>query len=270
MKLKEIPVSLFFELKLRLLNLDKLKSSNGKELPVVVSLTSIPSRLSRLHITIKSVLNQSSKPSKIVLWLHDTLQNSVPSSLYKLQGDIFEIKFTNLNSSHVKLLPSLTQFPNHIIVTCDDDLIYDFDWLKGLYEHHLKSPNAIVAHTVRQIQMDDNGNFLPYNQWRLRDNNKNNTFLAIGSSGILYPKKCFSNEIHNQAIYMKLAPKADDLWFKAVAMISNVQIEKTKKAPKYLIPVMATQQISLKKENIGQNKNNIQWQALVEYFNLKF
>lgn len=269
MKSREVPYSMFYESKFRLMNTEKLKSKTGNELPVIVSLTTIPFRLNRVFVTVRSILNQSQKPSKIILWLHDSLRNKVPKSLKKLEGDIFSVQFTPLNSSHVKLVPTIAKYPDQVIVTCDDDLMYDENWLKGLYEQHLKHPSAIIAHKVRQIQFDENQKPLTYGKWKLSDSNKPETFLALGSSGILYPVNCFIDQVVDDELYMKLAPKADDLWFKAMTILSNRTIVTTDFEPENTYPRMATQKVSLKKQNIGQNKNNQQWEALVDYFKLK-
>mgnify|MGYP006199790323 CR=1 FL=1 len=269
MKSKQVPYSIYSEAKLRLLNTKKIKNHNGNELPVIVSFTSIPFRLNRIHLVVRSLLNQTKRPKKIILWLDQSLENKIPNNLKKLYGDIFSIEFTSLNSSHVKLVPTLEKYPDEIIVTCDDDLMYDENWLQGLYEEHLKHPKDIVAYTLRQIQFDENKNLLPYNKWKLNDLSKPNTFLALGYNGILYPPHALPKEAVNAELYMKLAPKADDLWFKAMAMLNNTNIRKVTSIPKENIPIMATQKVSLKKLNVGQLKNNQQWEALVEYFNLK-
>lgn len=269
MKSRQVPYSIFAEVKLRLLNTKKIKNFDGNEIPVIISLTSIPFRLNRLHLVIKSLLLQTSRPKKIILWLDNSLQNKIPTNLKKLYGDIFSIEFTSLNSSHVKLVPTLEKYPNEIIVTCDDDLVYDKDWLKDLYEEHLQYPQDIVAYTVRQIQFDENNNLLPYNQWKIKDLSKSSTLLALGYNGILYPPNTLPKETLNSELYMRLAPKADDLWFKAMALLNNTTIRKVRKIPKENIPIMATQKVSLKKQNIGKLKNNQQWEALVEHFNLK-
>lgn len=269
MKSREVPYSMFYESKFRLMSAEKLKAKTGKEIPVIVSLTTIPFRLNRVFVTVRSILNQTQKPEKIILWLHDSLKNKIPKSLKKLEGELFSIQFTPLNSSHVKLVPTLAEYPDKIIVTCDDDLMYDENWLKGLYEKHLEHPTAIIAHKVRQIQFDENHKPLTYTKWKLSDNNKPETFLALGSSGVLYPKNCFTNQVLNEDLYMELAPKADDLWFKAMTIISGRTIVKTNFDPENTYPRMATQKVSLKKQNIGQNKNNLQWEALVDYFKLE-
>lgn len=269
MKSREVPYSMFYESKFRLMNAEKLKSKTGNELPVIVSLTTIPFRLNRVFVTVRSILNQSQKPAKIILWLHESLKDKIPAQLKKLEGEIFSIQFTKLNSSHVKLVPTLAEYGDQIIVTCDDDLMYDKNWLKGLYNQHLKNPTAIIAHKVRQIQFDENHQPLTYSKWILTDSNKPETFLALGSSGVLYPANCFIDQVLDDQLYMQLAPKADDLWFKAMTMLSGREIIQTEFEPENTYPRMATQKVSLKKQNIGQNKNNLQWKALVDYFKLK-
>ncbi len=89
MKSKEVPYSIISELKLRLLNTKKLKNFEGNEIPVIVSLTSIPFRLNRLHLVVKSLLIQTNKPKKIILWLDSSLENKIPNNLKRL----FSISF---------------------------------------------------------------------------------------------------------------------------------------------------------------------------------
>jgi hypothetical protein len=70
MKLKEHPGSLYHTPKLRFNSLEKITKSSNNELPVIVSLTTIPSRLQKVHITIRSILTQNPKPKKVVLWIN--------------------------------------------------------------------------------------------------------------------------------------------------------------------------------------------------------
>jgi hypothetical protein len=268
MKLKEIPLSIYFELRLKLLNTEKLKTTKQDQLPVIVSLTSIPSRLKKVHITIKSVLDQVQKPKKIILWLNEADKNHVPKSLTKLEGDIFNIKYTPLTCSHKKLIHTLELYPEAIIVTCDDDFIYDKKWLENLYDSYLLHPKNIIANQIRQIQYYNN-KLLSYKYWNLKDPEQNKTILAIGAGGILYPPNALSPLASDSQLFLKLAPKADDLWFKAMALLQGTTVIQTKNPPKRLIPIMGTQMISLKKENVDQNKNVSQWEALTEYFNLE-
>jgi hypothetical protein len=267
MKLKEIPLSIYYTLKLNCLNVKNLNEEK-KTIPVIVSLTSIPSRLKYIHITVRSILNQSEKPKKIVLWLHENDGNKIPEKLKILIGPKFEIKFSKINCPHLKLVESLKEFPNQLIATCDDDFIYSENWLGSLYHTHLNHPNAIIAHRLRQIQYNSLGELLPYKQWNLTDVSHKKSYLAIGSEGVLYPPNSLDEVVIDDKLFLKLAPKADDLWFKAMSLIKNTEIIKCDKPPKFIIPVYGTQEVSLKKENVNNNRNLTQWEALTNYFKL--
>lgn len=156
MKVKEIPVSLFHQAKLSWQSQRKL-IANKKQVPVIVSLASIPSRLNIVHLTIRSILNQDVLPEKIVLWLHEDLKDSIPKSLNVLVGDLFSIKYADYFSSHRKLVEPLKLYPNKIIVTCDDDMMYRKNWLSKLYQAHENHPDHIVANQTRCITYSSDG-----------------------------------------------------------------------------------------------------------------
>ena len=68
---------------------------------------------------------------------------------------------------------------------------------------------------------------------------------------------------------MELAPRADDLWFKAMAILNNTPTITPKNKSRTPIPIIGSQKVALKKTNIGADKNRVQWQALVDHFNFK-
>src|SRR5690606_30138337 len=115
MKVKEMPVSLYYQVKYSFFGLGGLNTKKNDSVPVIVSLTSIPSRFKKLHLGIKSILDQSVLPEKIVLWLNESQRGKIPKSLEKLKGSIFEIRYSQLDCSHLKLVESLKHFPNKII-----------------------------------------------------------------------------------------------------------------------------------------------------------
>jgi len=111
MKPKEIPGMLFEACKLKCMRLRSLNDVNKHQLPVVVSLTSIPSRLEKLHYTIRSLMAQSHRPEKILLWLHADLKIKIPKPLAILESNLFEIRYNEFTCSHRKLVHSLEAFP---------------------------------------------------------------------------------------------------------------------------------------------------------------
>ncbi len=270
MKVKEIPVSIYHTLRLLSKNMGALKKNYKKEIPVIVSLTSIPSRLHTLHIVVRSLLDQEVMPKKILLWLNDSLKNDIPPQLSKLLCDRFEIKFSELTCSHRKLIHSLELFDNEIIVTCDDDLIYRSNWLKLLYKEHLEYPEQVVANQTRYIRTTPDGELLPYKQWTYPNEGAHNpkAVIPIGAGGVLYPPKSLAKETTDVDLFLQLTPKADDLWFKAMSTIKGTLSREAIEKSSYPIPIAGSQKESLKKTNIDKDKNRTQWMAVSEHFNI--
>lgn len=269
MKLKELPTSLFHEFKLRLTPIGRLISPTAEVLPVIVSLTTIESRLSIVDITIRSILCQQQIPEKIILWINVKLKDAIPSSLKKLEEfKFFEIKFNEYNSPHRKLLSTMECFPNRTIVTIDDDIIYSRNWLGNLYQTHIENPQCIVTNTARIIQYDEKGFVLPYAEWKHAQSQKHHLNLPIGYSGTLYPPNSLHEDVLNWDLALKIAPKADDLWYKAMSLRKGTESIVSSRKTK-LYPLRATQKNSLRRTNVGEDMNRIQWQQLHDSFNLQ-
>jgi len=267
---KELPISLLKSLQLLGIPKKNLVKPKKEEIPVIISLTSIPSRLNTLHLVVRSLLAQDVSAEKIVLWLNNDLKDTIPSALKKLTSERFEIRYSDLNCSHRKLIHSLELFPNHTIVTCDDDLMYRKNWLSTIYGEHQKQPDKIIGNHVVHIQHDDAGQPIPFKKWKNPQSKKINPWAAtpIGAWGVLYPPHSLHQKVLDENLFMQLAPKADDLWFKAMALLQGTQSIQASQTPKEPIPIVGTQKIALKKENLGQDKNTVQWNALEKHFKL--
>lgn len=272
MKLKEYIPAMMTAHRLKKIPLKTLKSSASCTLPVIVTLTSIPTRLKTIHITIRSLLNQTRKPEKIILWLDDEIRTLVPKSLEILIGDIFEIRTEKLSPSpHSKLVYSLATFPNTTLVTCDDDLVYSDHWLESLYNEHKKHPTSIIANKCRLISYDKKGAVLPYKQWpiNLQTGITDKNLLALGFGGVLYPVKSLHPDATNQDLFLKLTPKADDLWFKMMSYLQGTEIRRPTSPAAEATPIIGSQEVSLKKTNVREDGNRSQWLALCEHYSIK-
>lgn len=109
---------------------NKISSSNNLILDdVIISLTSYPKRINTVCKTIYSLLNQDVKASKIYLYLtHQEFPRKeieLPENLLELIPKGLIIKWTDNIGSYTKLIPALTEFPEKIIVTVDDDMVYN-------------------------------------------------------------------------------------------------------------------------------------------------
>lgn len=270
MKLKEYPASLWTSHRLSRLPHDLLHQRPDITLPLIVSLTSIPSRLGRLHLTIRSLLAGAQKPERVVLWLNDALRGALPDSLRRMEGPLFEIRFAGLTSSHRKLVHALAAFPGATIVTCDDDVMYDSTWLVRLHNDHLRHPDSVIAHQCRRISYDEAGSLLPYRQWptETRTDVAARELMPVGYGGVLYPPDCLHGDVCNADLFLTLAPGADDIWFKAMSLLRGTAVRRSSQPGDKPVPIIGSQSVSLQQTNIGLDRNREQWEAVSAHYSI--
>jgi hypothetical protein len=270
-KAKSFFRSVFTSARLACISDDQLgKNASPAGVEVVISLTSIPSRLSSLHLTIKSLLNQSISFEKVVLWLHQDLKNNLPPVLEKLQGKRFEIHYSATTEPHRKLVETLKLHPDRVIVTCDDDMMYPKDWLFRLLESWRYTPDDIVAHRCRKIRIE-NGEILPYRTWHSESQGESSPHtIALGWGGVLFPPGSLDTRVLDRDTYIRLSPNADDLWYKAMATLKGTAMRKSRDPYPAPIPIIGSQSISLGKKNISDDLNRVQLLALAKEYNLLF
>jgi len=269
MKVKEIPKSLLTALGLLSTPIEKLGEGAVSVEGCVVSLTSIPSRIKRIHLTIRSLLSQTLAPEKIVLWVHESLQDQIPEKLRKLEGSRFAIHYSSKRSAHRKLVETMRLYPHSSIVTCDDDMMYPADWLQRLWRDHLAFPGVIIGHECRTICYAENGELLPYQKWVSESPGRGTArTLAVGYGGVVYPPNCMHADVVTHSLYDQLAPKADDLWFKAMSTRLGTKTQRCSDPRPKPTPICMSQRSSLKRYNVRGDGNRKQWQLLVDYYQL--
>jgi hypothetical protein len=270
-KVKSFFRSIFTTAKLACISNDQLgKNASPAEVEVVISLTSIPSRLSSLHLTIKSLLNQSISFEKIILWLHQDLKNELPPGLQELQGKRFEIHYSATTEPHRKLVETLKLHSDRVIVTCDDDYMYPKDWLSRLLESWRHTPDDIVAHRCRIIRLKD-GEIRAYRHWHGESAGESSPLtLTLGWGGVLFPPGSLDARVLDRDAYIRLSPTADDMWFKAMATLKGTAMRKTREPYPAPIPIIASQSMSLGRKNIGEDQNRVQILALAKEYDLTF
>ncbi len=268
MKVKEIPGALWREWQVRWRGVPR--DPRPPEAEVIVSLTSIPSRLSVVPLTVLSVLQGTVQPEKIVLWLNDELKGSLPRRLANLERRIerFEIRYSPLNCSHRKLVHSLEAFPGKNIVTCDDDSLYAPDWLENLVADHQEFPNDVIGNRVRQIRTDAQGELLPYKQWTYATDpgSTAGNYMPTGYGGVLYPPRCLHADVTDAEQYLALTPTADDLWFKAMSWLEGTESRLATDPGDKPITMLRSQSVALLKSNVREDRNRSQWSSLIEQY----
>ena len=196
----------------------------GEKADVIVSLTSYGVRVEdALPYTLYSLLTQTVLPDKIIVWLDNTnwSDDILPSMLQKLQKLGIEFHYTDDLRSYKKLIPALETFPNSVIITVDDDMYYNPHLVEWLLESYGSSDKHTVLGTYGAGVRSSGNRYLPYSQWQEACPDDKDICL-IGCGGILYPPAIFDTEILNSDVFMRLAPRADDLWFWAMAKRAGI------------------------------------------------
>ncbi|MCH5239340.1 MAG: hypothetical protein J1F38_03880 [Muribaculaceae bacterium] len=250
-----------------LLNDKSLGVSNelvdGKEL--IISLTSYGKRIEEVWTTIESLFQQTVKANKIVLWIDKNYNlKNLPASLKIQEKRGLIIKQCEDLRSYKKLIPSLSLFPNDLIITVDDDLLYDCNLIDSLVRSYLDNPMAIHAARTHVMTFNKSGNLNPYNNWNwCSASTKNNKHLFFtGGGGTLYPPHSLDPEVMNQDVFLDICPTADDVWFNAMALKNGTEVCKAtthSNLGEDFITNMDMQDIGLLNINVqGDNLNDIQ------------
>ncbi|WP_241149155.1 glycosyltransferase family A protein [Parabacteroides distasonis] len=188
---------------------------------IIVSLTTHGKRIYDVHLTIESIMEQTMKANRIILWLdYNFKHKTLPKTLQLLQKRGLEISFCKDIRSYTKIIPSLIKFPNDAIVTIDDDVLYEIDLLENLITAYQENPSYIYCTRFHRILLDKNHNLLPYRkwQWLCPDMDANVLNFPTGVGGVLYPPHSLDEEVLNESIFMDICTYADDVWLKAMAL----------------------------------------------------
>jgi hypothetical protein len=241
---------------------------------IIVSLTTYGKRLNQVYLTIESLMQQSLKPNKIVLWLDKNYQKKrLPQLLNNQINRGLEIKYCDDVRSYTKLVPALQEYPNDVIITVDDDLYYDINVLENLVSAYLQDMSLIYYNRGHKIRLQKNGGIAPYRKWSWNMTSLDVSVLNFptGVGGVLYPPNSFNQEVFNQEVFLNICPFADDVWFKAMALFNDKLSKKVETisilGEEYLENI-SVQDIALHHQNIGQRKNDLQVKAVFEKYNL--
>lgn len=153
---------------------------------IVVSLTTLPPRLSRLHLTLRSVLDQHVMPDAIYVnipmeyhrqdlprsavqvgkqesisveeWHQYLAASGVPSDLLASPLVVFNRVHRDFGPI-TKLIPVLQreQRPNTVIITVDDDMAFKPTLVRNLYYAHMRFPGYAYGYAGQMVDRDMDG-----------------------------------------------------------------------------------------------------------------
>ncbi|OVE67764.1 hypothetical protein CCS79_12470 [Clostridium diolis] len=250
-----------------------LNVSNNRDKKIILSLTSYPNRFGNLDLCIKSLLNQSFKPDKLILYLDDTVQDKeITDNILELRKYGLEIYKRPENiKPHKKYYYALKEYPDDIVITVDDDMIYDRNLIKRLIKSYNKYPKAVSAMRVHKIVTDEFGRLKSYNNWENEYDmivTPSMQLLATGVGGVLYPPHCMNKEVFNLDNIKKLCLEADDIWLKYMQILNNTPVVFVKSNFIRPTTIDNTQEFALHKTNVLENQNDKFIKQMSENYNI--
>jgi hypothetical protein len=204
---------------------------HGLPHPLILSLTSYPARFPTLHLTLRSLLAQSIKADRIVLWIAQADKASIPADVKRLRQYGLEIRACEDLRSFKKLVPALEAFPDAYIVTADDDVYYARNWLEGLVDGVDPQVPAIVCGRAVRLVRSEDGKLAPFLEWQFRVTDDlarapSADIMAEGAGGVLYPPRALNEIVSDRERFERLCPTSDDLWFYWCARMAGTLYKK--------------------------------------------
>lgn len=242
---------------------------------IIVSLTSFPARIDRIHLTVCSLLDQTVRPAKLILWLADSQfpsMESLPANLLRLMEHGLEIRFCDDLKSHKKYYYAFKAFPSSTIITVDDDLIYPRNTVQKLVEKSKAYPECVCCNRGHEITFTD-GKLDEYQKWIKEASylkSPSSLLCPTGAGGILYPPDSLYPDFLDQEKINKYALKADDLWLKFMALLQGTKAVYTNDFPQWLFLVSGTQTETLSKLNVDGKNNDLVMDCLMKAYHVDF
>ncbi|GAB2887279.1 glycosyl transferase [Microbulbifer echini] len=243
---------------------------NTKRHKIIVSLTSFDQRIHDIYLCIESLFQQSLKADVVVLWLslQDFPDGDIPELLKKQQSRGLKICFVEEDfGPYKKYVYAFDQFPDSLIITVDDDVLYPLDMIDILYQAYLRDPSNIYCHRAHRIEVDKKGEILPYQKWRSGRENwcgKSNTqpchrVFPTGVGGVLYHPGSLHKDAFDSEKFLALCPKADDIWLKAMSVRQGTRAARVPDSRHWrdrFLTIPSARAQSLKRENLKSKYGN--------------
>lgn len=249
-------------------------ASKPAQRKLTVSLTSFPPRMSTIVPCIDSLLTQTRAPDRIILWLSADQfrggEGSLPESLLDRVGEQFQLRWvTDDLAPHKKYFYAAQEFPDDLLVTVDDDVLYDQRVLDDLYTAHLEAPRAVISQRANLIMFRPDGNLREYDAWiydcQFLRSTPSYQLLPTGVGGVLYPPGCIPAAAFNVPAIKQTTLTADDLWLKILTTANGYPVWMPRRRLRYQ-PIQRAQAVGLWRENSFQGGNDAALQRLLDYY----
>lgn len=248
-------------------SLEPYAKSEGR---IIVSLTTFPVRIRRIWLVIETLLRQTQKPDKIILWLSKEQFPSfdlLPKRLMKQRDRGLEIRLMDGDiRSHKKYYYTLQEFPNDYMLTVDDDVFYRSTMVEDMSDYSHRYPMSVISQNSRKMQWIED-KIESYSLWPIiKEETSPNLFsFFVQGGGTLFPPFAMDPDVLNLNLSVSLTPIADDVWLNAMCRLKGTKIIKTSYFTN-MLPVLYLYNETLESLNCGMKQNDVQLLAVREYY----
>ena len=211
---------------------------------------------------------QTMKPDRIILYLGTDVkdcpikqENELIQAGLTIKRNVEDLK------PHKKYFYAMQEFKDSIVITIDDDIIYDDALIEELYQKHLEYQDVVICRRGHRMKRKEN-QLDSYSNWEfcVASVQPSNDICPTGVGGVLYPCGSYRDSLLNREAIIKNALNADDLWLKTVELINGIKAYAIKDIP--LRYIHDTQEESLQALNLEQGENDIALKQIQNYFSI--
>lgn len=261
---------------------EKLVSENSNQIAInqdsrkqkiLVSLTTVPSRIHIIEKSLESACRQTIKPDAIIVNLGEELFKDalLPDFIKRYEDRGVTVNYVHDIGPHTKYYHVMKQYPNDLIITMDDDILYDSKMIERLLDMHERYPEAVCANRAHVITFNGDGKMLPYNSWidaGYVGPEPSSLYLATGVGGVLYPPGCMDEDLFNEELIRKLSFKADDIWLKWMQLKKGTKVISRRALIKHLSEASDSQREALSLENVNNSRNDEYIKKIIKYYDI--
>ena len=236
---------------------------------VIVSLTTIPSRITSSLFVVRLIMNQTVRPNEIHLYLgKDKFQEEdLPNEMKNLAEIGLKIIFVEDIGPHTKYFYAIQENPEAIVITVDDDILYPLNLIGTLLDCYYRYPRAVSCIRAHEIMLDCNNELLPYNSWVNKVSGytvPSHKLLATGVGGVFFPAYILPEETFDVDAINRDCLKADDIWLKFMEWRKQIPVVKAQEKRGKLLIINNTQGTTLLKDNVNNNRNDAYVKGMID------
>lgn len=245
-------------------------SFNGehREKKVILSMTSFPGRINEVQYALKSLMLQTYKPDRILLWLAENQfpDKKLPDSLKELESYGLEIYYCEDlvgQKRYYNIYPELKE--DEVLITYDDDILFSDHSVERIMNTHQRFPGCIVCDRGQEAVYKEDGTMEIPGRWKTISSEgvgkPSFKILPSPGGGCLYFKDSLYRDVFDVE-KVRGARRVGDLFLMFMALQQGTPIVKTEKYHRTFTLIDLNQEVQLGRDAIlkGYHMN-----ALNEY-----